>query len=95
MDGKPWWVSKGMVAGLTGIIIGLVQIYCGYSGAEVDIEALSGTVANALQLLLGVGSSVMGLMAVYGRLKACLPIKKQVLPKPLPWREKNYNQPKD
>ncbi|QDV34888.1 hypothetical protein [Tautonia plasticadhaerens] len=81
MTGKPWWTSATMVAGLTGIIIGAVQIYAAATGAEIDIEALRGTVENGLQLILGIGSAAVGVVAMWGRVKAVLPIKKQIVPK--------------
>lgn len=81
--GKPWWQSMGMIGGLTGIIVGAAQVYSAATGAQIDVDALTGIVSNGLQLLLGIAGAVGGLLSLYGRLKACLPIKKQVLP--LPW----------
>ena len=88
MEGKAWWQSTAMRAGLLGIIMGGMQIYCAATGKQLDLEALRGTVSNALDLLFGAGAVVLGFMALIGRFKATEPIK------PLPWLKDN-NQPKE
>lgn len=84
-EGKYWWQSIVFRAGISAIVIGGVQVYCAFTGAQIDIEALRGIVDNVLGLLCGGAVVITGLFTIFGRIRAILPIKKKVLP-PLPWK---------
>lgn len=83
-EGKYWWQSTAMRAGLLGLIMGGVQIWCAATGKTLDIEAWRGYVDNTLGLLFGALGIFTGVMALIGRFKAVEPIQKKVIP-PLPW----------
>lgn len=61
-NSKPWYMSKGVWGGLVALLAGVAAML-GYNlGPEDQV-----TLTNAL---IGAGSAVGGVLAVYGRVKA-------------------------
>lgn len=91
-DGKSWWKSKGAIGGIGTIGVGLAQLYMAATGAEVDIDNVRIIVESTAGVLFGVATTVTGILALWGRIKALNPIRKPKVPEPvkravLPWHE--------
>lgn len=62
-DTKPWYLSKGVMGPVVSIVLGIITTYTGmdFTAEEVD---------QATVVILGVGTSVFGVIGLWGRLKA-------------------------
>lgn len=59
---KAWWQSKTIIGGAVAVAAGLFGLF----GVDIDVPTQESIVQN----LVAIGSSLGGLVAIYGRLKA-------------------------
>jgi hypothetical protein len=59
---KAWWQSKTIIGGAVAVTAGLFGLF----GVDIDAPTQESIVHN----LVAIGSSLGGLVAIYGRLKA-------------------------
>ncbi len=65
---KSPWASRGVLGGIAGMVLGGVQVV-GYTVSADDV-------ATAQSLIVGIATSVAGLTALIGRVKATKSIKR-------------------
>lgn len=58
---KSWWQSKTIIGGAIAVVAGLVGLF----GVDIDVSTQDAVAQN----LVAVGSSLGGLVSIYGRLK--------------------------
>lgn len=64
MEGtKKWWESKAVVAGVVGLLAGLVNQFTGYTIGDDIVPLLTDNVSGSMAV-------AASLMAIYGRVKA-------------------------
>jgi hypothetical protein len=64
---KAWYLSKGAIAAVAAIIQGLLIAWAGVELSPEDMNVL-------INVLLGLGTSIAGIVALIGRVKAKQPL---------------------
>jgi len=68
---KKWWESKTIWAGVVALVCGILRI----TGVDIDPDSESFIVDNIMKSVDGIIIVISALYAIYGRIKAELPIK--------------------
>ena len=61
-ESKPWYLSRGVIAGLMTMVIGIAGAF-GVDGLDVEKDQIT-------EIILSVVTAIVGAVAVWGRVKA-------------------------
>ena len=70
MDSKPWYMSKTVWASIIGTIVGILTMFKVIHIGGIQVENIPAETEGLSQTIVGIVETVLGLLALYGRLTA-------------------------